>query len=124
MSLDNVKLPFLRVRDLPDSFACGVCGFDAAFETRFGPQMVLKVILLKEQKPKKGAVPNTHTYDMPIKGTPAENFLNLSETAKQRFRTLGVHDLKDVIGKIVYFGKETVGAFSSKTVVPVEIGIW
>ena len=114
MSLEDIKLPFLGIRTLPDKFRVAVCGNSKEY-TKYAietPQFVIHVIL----EPKEG--------QLPIKNSPADNFLSLSNHARKSLRKKGIRHLDEINGKIVSFKKVTAEGYTTDTIEAVKIEAW
>lgn len=115
MSLDSIKLPFLRIRDMPDKFRVGVTG-NTIVKTRFTKegeegQTVLEVLLEKDGT-------------FPIVNSPPDYFLAVSETAKKSLRKMGISHLDTLKGQLVTFKKVTVGGFAQSTLEATKVESW
>lgn len=115
MSLDNISLPFLKITELPDKFKVCVGG-NSEEETQYTkegrPQRVLHVILIGEDG------------QAPIKNSPTDHWLSLSNHALQKFRKMGVGHLDDLRGKIISFKKAEAQGFTVMTIEPMKIEVW
>ena len=115
MSLEDTKLPFLGIMTLPEKFRVAVTG-NSEEETKYTKdgkvQKVIHVIL----ENKEG--------QLPIKNSPPDHFLALSNHARKSMVSKGLRHLDELTGKIVSFKKANVEGFSAKTIEFVKVEEW
>ena len=115
MSLENIKLPFLAIRKLPDKFRVAVTG-NSKERTRFTKddetQHVIHVLL----ENKEGQIP--------MKGSPPNHWLALSNHAQKSIRAKGFKHLDEMKLKIISFKKVEIEGFTDKTIEAVKVEEW
>lgn len=115
MSLENIKLPFLAISDLPNKFRVAVCG-NSREETKFTKegqtQLVIHVILENKDE------------QVPIKNSPADSFLALSNHAQKSIRKKGPIHLDEIKGMIATFQKVLIPGYTSKTIEVTKLEAW
>ena len=116
MSLDEIKLPFLGIKKLPDKFRVAISNWSVEVTsfTKEGKkgQFVVHVILEDD------------SGQLPIKNSPPDHFLSLSNPARKSLRDKGHRHLDELKGKIVSFKKVVAEGFTEKTIEATKVDEW